>query len=399
MELTRRTTLKALGGLLAAGTLGSSTAGASPSSDRRSRERVALDYLSNDDLLDNDELESVLRALRREYPEHVRLKRIGRSNQRRSIWAVSVGNVTGDDGTDVMAIGQQHGDEMVSSAEGLLSAVQFVASDPSAEAIRENLTLHVVPRANPDGFVARQRYNVDTHAPAAGDDDGIFGGDTGFYTAGEEGVGWDVNRYHWDDWTESNLYQALPEEYPVNPVVEAQALLDAVERVDPDWIIDYHRQGTYCVDPDATFDPENPGEAYERGEYPPSRDDDGGGELVTTSVFWPINEDVPQEAQDLSKRLVWTMTEALTAFDRSTVTRYPGGTYAGIARNAYGLQGRGSVLYELSAGTLGDREFRVRQVFESLLSCLDATADGSLDDVDPENVTQLPERETNGFTV
>ncbi|MFC7156388.1 M14 family zinc carboxypeptidase [Halomarina halobia] len=393
MELTRRTALKAFGCVLAVGTSGGTAAGACAP-----RERVALDYLSDDDLLDNGELERILRSLRRVYPECVRLRRIGRSNQGRSIWSVSVGS-GGSDAVDVMAIGQQHGDEMISSAEGLLSAVEYLARAPDAADVRERVTLHVVPRANPDGFVARQRYNVDTDAPARSEGDDVFGGDGGFHTSQLTGIGWDVNRYHWTDWTDSDLYRALPEAYPENPVTEARALLDAVDRVDPDWVVDYHRQGTYAVDPDATFDPANPGAAYERGRYPPDPDDDGGGELVTASLFWPIAEGVPTAARDRSKRLVWTMCESLGALDRSTITRYPGGTHAGLARNAYGLQGRGSVLFELSTGTLGDRAFRIRQVFESLLAALEATADGSLDDVDPNRVAELPERETNNFVV
>lgn len=50
------------------------------------------------------------------------------------------------------------------------------------------------------------------------------------------------------------------------------------------------------------------------------------------------------------------------------------------------------MLFELSAGTLGDREFRIRQAFEGLLATVEATADGSHYDVGPESVDELPER-------
>jgi hypothetical protein len=92
------------------------------------------------------------------------------------------------------------------------------------------------------------------------------------------------------------------------------------------------------------------------------------------------------------------MYDELTADSEANVTWYPGGTYAGIARNGHGLQGRGSVLFESSAGTLGDREYRVQHVAESLLAATKATADGSLSDVDPSNVRQIPGR-VNDFTV
>jgi hypothetical protein len=52
----------------------------------------------------------------------------------------------------------------------------------------------------------------------------------------------------------------------------------------------------------------------------------------------------------------------------------------------------------LSAGTLGDRQFRVEHVAESLLAVTKATADGSLSDVDPSNVQEIPGR-GNDFTV
>lgn len=396
MELNRRTALKAFGTALGVGAIG----GSASASGGWSPESAARSYLSNDDLLDNAELERILRRLAEERSDRVSVREIGRSNQGRPILAVTVGNCA--DATDVMAIGQQHGDEMISSSEGLLAAAQYLSSgERRADRLLQEVTVHIVPRVNPDGFVARQRYNVDTNAPASGEGDDIFGGDGGFYAADEPGIGWDINRYHWPDWTESNLYQNLPEEYPENPVTEAQVMLDAVEEVDPAWIVDFHRQGTYTVDEDAEFDPENPDAAYERAEdnYPPDPDDTGAGDVVTSSLFWPINEDVPQDAQDLSKQLVVTMFDQLTEYDQSTVTRYPGGTYAGIARNAYGLTGRGSVLFELSAGTLGDRSYRIRQVFEAVLSSVEATATGALDGVDPDRVDELPERHVNGFTV
>ena len=175
-------------------------------------------------------------------------------------------------------------------------------------------------------------------------------------------------------------------------------MIGAIEDVDPDWIIDFHRQGTYTVEPDAEFDPQNP-DAREEADYPPDPDDDGSGTIVTGSLFWPINDQAPTDAVDLSKQIVATMTDQLSSYDQAIYTRYPGGTYPGIARNAYGIDGRGSVLFELSAGTLGDREFRIRQVMEGLLSAAEATADGSLSDVDPNDVDDLPEREFRGFTI
>lgn len=392
MELDRRTVLTALGGVVGLGSFGSATALArdddeDDDSDERS---VALDYLANDDLLDNDELERILGNFADTYDDWVSLEEIGRSNQDRPIWAVRVVAPDAEDPTEVAAVGQQHGDELLMS-EGLLAALKFLVDDEDGREWLSHVAVNLVPRVNPDGFVARQRYNVDTDAPARGSGDDIFGGDAGFFTAPEADIGWDVNRYHWPDWEDSPTYETAPEEYPENPVPESRALLHMVDDRDPQWIIDFHRQGEYVVDYDSTFDPENPN-ADTEPQYPPDPDDSGAGDIVTASVFWPINEGVSAEAQDLSKQMVSRIYDELTEYDEATVTRYPGGTYGGIARNGYGLQGLGSVLFELSAGTLGDREFRVQQAMKGLLSVVEGTADGSLYDIDPESVTELPER-------
>lgn len=353
-------------------------------------------FLGNDDLLDNDELEQLLRSIE-ERGRHVSLTSLGESTQGRPIWDISVGRGS----KNVMAIAQQHGDELI-MPEATVAAVGFLATSdaPAVQRIRDSLTLHLVPRINPDGFVARQRYNVDTSAPQEAGAT-IFGATLGIFAAEQPFVGWDINRYHWDDWTESDLYQNYPEKFPENPIAEARVLDKAVnETIDPDWIVDYHRQGEYVVAEDATFYPEYPEVPYEEKyavgydpqEYPPSPDAAGGGNIVTSSVFWPINENVAEDVADYSKQLAYTMYDELTTDSEANVTWYQGGTYAGIARNAHGLQGRGSVLFELAAGTLGDRAYRVQHVAESLLAVTKATADGSVHRVDPSNVTQIPGR-------
>ena len=390
MKLDRRTTLKALGGVVGLSTLGSTSALAT-SHDDYDEQTIALDYLANDDLLDNDELETVLESLADTYSDWTGLETIGETNQGRPIWAIRLVSPDAEDPTEVVGVSSQHGNEII-VGEGLLSAAHYLLDEESqGRDWLEDVAVNIVPRVNLDGFVARQRYNVDTDAPARGEGDDIFGGDAGFFTADEPNIGWDINRYHWPDWEDSPTYQNAPDEYPENPVPESRAMLEMVDERDPEWIIDFHRQGEYVVDYEFEFDPENPDEEPER-EYPPDPEDPGGGDIVTASVFWPINEDVSQDTQDLSKQMAYTIYDELSEYDQADVTRYPGGTYGGIARNGYGLQGLGSILFELSQGTLGDRQYRIQQTMEGLLSVVAATADESLYDVDPDNVTELPER-------
>lgn len=391
MRLERRDFVKAVGGLAGASIFGVAEASGetqTPGGDG-SAGRDEPFFLENDDLLDNEELERLMRMIEQDGKD-VSITKLGESTQGRPIWDISVGRGS----TNVMAIAQQHGDELI-MPEGTLAAVEFLATceEPAVKQVRNELTLHLVPRVNPDGFVARQRYNVDTDAPQEAGAD-IFGADIGIFAAETPFVGWDINRYHWDDWTNSDLYQSYPEKFPENPVKEADVLETAVtQSIDPDWIIDYHRQGEYVVDENRTYDPAYPDEQIEDDEpYPPESDDAGAGHIVTSSIFWPINDGVREEVKDYSKQLAYLMYDELTTDSKANVTWYPGGTYAGIARNQHGLQGRGSVLFELSAGTLGSREYRVQHVAESLLAVTKATATGSLSDVDPSNVTQIPGR-------
>jgi hypothetical protein len=406
MEMNRRKFLTAVGGAAGVSVFGSTSGSAHMDSEDPGYDPLDSEYdpsfLENDDVLDNDELEQLLKSIASD-SNQASLNKLGESTQGRPIWDIAVG--TGS--TDVMAIAQQHGDEFI-MPEGTIAAVDYlVQSDEKAvQQVRDALTLHLVPRVNPDGFVADQRYNVDTNAPQEAGSS-IFGATLGIFAANEPFVGWDINRYHWADWTESDLYQAYPEKFPQNPVKEARVLVEAVnERIDPKWIIDYHRQGEYVVKEDATFYPEYPDPSYEDKyptPYPPDPDDPGKDNIVTSSLFWPANPDVSEETRDYSKQIGYTMYDAVTtssdddvkttdAGHTPDVTWYPGGTYAGIARNAHGLQGRGSVLFELAAGTLGNRQYRVQHVAESLLALAKATADGSLTDVDPSNVQQIPGR-------
>lgn len=410
MEFERRDFLKAIGGIA---TL--TTAGAAPAlADQHggdgglNLEEFGLQYLQNDDVLDNQELETLLQRLEDENPERVTVDQIGESNQGRPIY--SVGVEKHQSCPVVMAIGHQHGDEFF-MAEGLLAVVQFLTSgDARAEKILDERSVHLVPRVNPDGFVARHRFNVDTDAPADDPESDIFGADTGIFAAEEEGVGWDINRYNRHDWTEHELYENFPEEYPENPVPEAVAVHEMMAEVNPEWIIDFHRMGSWMVDYESEWpgpewaieeedeedEPEeDAGEEPEDGFVPPDPDDPGDGFIGTGALFWPINEDVDPEIRELSQQLVITMRDELVqtenALQRVEYARYPGGTYGGIARNGHALAGYGSVLFELAAGTLGDRVFRMQQPFEAMLTAAEAAADGSLYDVDSERVDEFPE--------
>ena len=161
----------------------------------------------------------------------VQLEVIGKSNQGRDIYLAKVGH---PDKPAVMIITQQHGNEPMTTEAALKLLMFLSAGSNQAQAILDNLYVLVVARVNPDGAELFHRYNDDPTAPARNTTEG-------FYTSPTSGVGWDTNRYHWvTGWEESTLFQNHPLDYPTNPVPEAQAVIDAFNSYQPEWIADFH---------------------------------------------------------------------------------------------------------------------------------------------------------------
>ena len=285
----------------------------------------------------------------------VELEIIGDTNEGRNIYLAKIG----DPGNDaVMIITQQHGNETMTT-EAALKLIQFLSTGSArAMEILDELYVLIVPRVNPDGAEMYWRYNVDPDAPARNTSEG-------FYTSPTPGIGWDINRYHWvTDWTLSTLYQNHPAEYPQNPVPEAVAVISAFNAYQPIWIADFHHQGTYATDE---------------------------GDSITSSILWPRNQEVAPDVVDLSKQLCVVIFDYMQQYGYATITLYPGGTYAGIGRNGYGLAGAGSILVELKGG-IGQKQsgMIIKHASEQMWAILQATADGSLYDVDPDRSDEIP---------
>lgn len=277
----------------------------------------------------------------------------------------------GDGPTSIMFVANQHGDEYVVS-EGMLSLIRSISGGSrAAQAIRDNLTVTIVPRVNVDGFDADVtdlagnttpwRQNYDTSCPEF----------CSFYASGR---GYDPNRYH--------SYSDNPYDHPYkpgddqdNPVPESIAMRLLWGQLEPAVVVDFHHQGTYV---------------------------DDEGRMITGSVMWPNATD---EAEDLgiadefaatiedSKRVVSQMVTALDQYGYANITRYPGTETPGIARNAYGLLGSASVLYEARGGI--DQKSKgkiVKQTEVAGMSVLEAAADGSLWTASTEPAESLPDR-------
>lgn len=275
------------------------------------------------------------------------------SNTGRDIPVVTIG----DGPVPVMFVANQHGNEFVVSS-GMVEIVRALSgSSQAARDVREALTVTIVPRVNVDGFDADVvdlagnttpwRQNFDTSCAAF----------CSFYQAGR---GYDINRYHsYFDSAFDHPYQPGPDTN--NPVPEAIAMRLLWDERQPELVVDFHHQGTYV-------------------------DDDG--DMITSSVMWPNAEDEAArlgisdefaETVTLSKRIVSEMLVGLEQYGHANVTRYPSTTTPGIARNAYGLLGSGSVLYEARGG-IGQQSngYIAKQAYIAGMSVLTAAADGSL---------------------
>jgi hypothetical protein len=171
-------------------------------------------------LLTYEELVKALKQIEKTSKGLIQLEVIGYTNQGREIYRA----ITDDPDPSkpaVMIISQQHGNQLF-TAEAAVELLKFLASaSEPARKILDNLCIVVIPRVNPDGAELFQRYNDDPSAPTYDASCGIFTSE------------WDVNRYHFLDWTDSPLYGCYPAAYPDNPVSETQAVVGTYMEYQP----------------------------------------------------------------------------------------------------------------------------------------------------------------------
>jgi hypothetical protein len=283
-----------------------------------------------------EELRRALSRIARASDGRVRLDSIGRSNEGRAIRLASVGRGP----NRLLYVTQQHGNEPLGTPAAVRALwVLGVANGPWQRWLRSRVTVDVVVQANPDGAVRNQRYN---HDPTA----------TGPYA--EPGVGYDINRFH-------NPLTPLED----NPVPESRAILRLWHVTQPAVVVDYHMQGRY-VQPD--------------------------GRETTASILWPTSPLVTAGPVTRSRQLAVRNYEAVTLLARANVSRYPGGDYEGIARNAYGILGSASLLVELSDLPANRVDFQIRTALVSMIATAQGAADGSLWRIDPARADTVPPR-------
>jgi predicted deacylase len=291
------------------------------------------------------------------------------SNTGREIPVVTIG----DGPTSVMYIANQHGNEYVVS-EAMINLVRNISGNsPTASALRDALTVTIVPRVNVDGFDADVedlagnttpwRQNYDPSCTAEPCDP--------FY---EVGRGYDMNRYHsYSDNAYDHPY--LEGDDNLNPVPGSIAMRLLWEERRPELVMDFHHQGTY-VDED--------------------------GRMITGSTMWPNALDEAEalgiadefaETITRSQRAVSVLLRELEQYGYANITRYPSTSTPGIARNAYGLLGSASLLFEMRGGMDAKSNGYITKTAEVAgMSVLEAVADGSWETASLEPVEQIRER-------
>lgn len=250
------------------------------------------------------------------------------SNTGREIPVVTIG----DGPTPIMIVAQQHGNEYVVS-EGMIEIIRSISGNSqAAKEIRDAVTATIVPRVNVDGFDADITDEDGDAPPWRQNYDPTCTEFCEFYA---DGRGYDINRYH--SYTDNPFdHPYKPGDDNDNPVPESIAMRLLWDERQPEIVMDFHHQGSYV-------------------------DDEGG--LITGSTMWPnaVEEaerlgiaDEFAETIELSQRVVTTMLMELEQYGFANITRYPSTSTPGIARNAYGLLGSGSVLFELR-GDIGTK--------------------------------------------
>lgn len=332
-----------------------------------------------------DELVKRLYQIEKSSKGLIELEIIGQTNFGKDIYMAKVGNPANQ---PVMIMTQQHGNEPMTTESALKLLKELGTDNTSVQTILDNLYVLIIVRVNPEGSELYTRGNTDFDAPPRNssgcfDEDGnvdpalIDQGRGVFSTTYVDPDGnlfsnYDINRYHWPDWSQSWQILCNPNlpgrhfDPTQTPVPEAEAVLNAFKQYQPLWMADFHHQGTYVTE---------------------------DGDNVTSSILWPKNEDVEPYLVDLSKQMCVQIYDHMEQFGFATVTLYPGGTFAGIARNAYGLAGAGSILVELKGG-IGQKQsgMIIKHAYEQMSTLLQATADGSLYELDPALAEEIPER-------
>ena len=307
----------------------------------------AQQALALDNLHSNEELYAALQQLDADH-DAMALEQVGESVEGNPLYKAVVG--TGSQ--TLMIATQQHGDEPLGT-EAALYLLDYLAGDsPEAQALREEVTVVVMPRVNPDGFARWQEQ-------AAGGEDVL--------DPRRNSNDIDLNRTYDPD---------VPNDPDLAP--ESAAVMQVVEQYQPDLFLDMHHQNNY-------------------------RDTDGS--LDTLSTLWATNEGVDPSLVETGQRAAVAIEQALEEYDHANLTLYPGSDNPAIGRNGLGLDGTATLLVEqrglqemdqLAQGVELDYSALAGALtLESYLAMkgiAQSMGTGEFEQIDPSLALEIPER-------
>lgn len=336
--------------------------------------------------VDHRQLTRQLQQVERTSQGRVDVEIAGYSNQGREIYSARVGE--GD--TVIYVQTQIHGNEN-HGTEAMLNLLKEIGGNsPQAQAIREGVTIVAIPRLNVDGAERDTRQNHMSWEDVVADFPQLEGVQPAWnYRAGVPGF--DVNR----DFNPDLDYVPQPEDFPgssadtgwyITP--EAQTSRDVYRALENefgtvDYFVDLHNQW-------------------------PCYKQEGTNNMSPLSISAKFIEDPaafgdwPKFDYDASRRANVAVYDALQGKGNSGfghLTLYPQGiNLPGTALGSFALRGSATVLFETSSNTQSDGQkrngFLTKQVETGLRGLITAVADGSVENLDPEDYEQIPERVT-----
>ncbi|WP_252107304.1 MULTISPECIES: M14 family zinc carboxypeptidase [unclassified Halomonas] len=247
--------------------------------------------LVQDGFRSNEQLYADLQALDARF-DTLSLTQAGESIEGSPLYAASVG----DGPRKLMIVTQQHGDEPVGT-EAAMHFLEWLSGDSdAAAALREQVSVTVMPRVNPDGFARWEQLVAGNLDPETTLDPRRNAADI------------DLNRT-WDSSQPLDATQA-PETAAIRAVLAA---------FEPEMLLDYHNQNNYL---------------------------NAAGELETQSVLWPTNDSVAPGITATAQQAALALAQGLEAFDYGYLSLFPGGDAADIGRNGIGIDGTPVLLVE-----------------------------------------------------
>lgn len=349
---------------------------------------------------DHAEMVNRLQQIVKNSQGRVSLDVVGQSNRGRDIYQARVGN-----GDKVILIESEiHGNEKTGT-EALLNILQYVGSSnsPEAQKIRDEITLVVLPKINPDASELDRRGNDMSWAEVVEDFPQLSTAapSWNYYASGMRQdrnytgqPGFDVNR----DFNPDLNYEPQASDFPgsssqpgwyITP--ESQTVRDVYKSLQAEFgkvdvFIDLHHQGQYYVE--GTDDLVSMSLS---AEFVPHPDTDAGAKYAEYKENYNV---------EFSKQLNLAAYNALQAIGESSpynnITLYQRNLdLPGTALGSFALNGSGTVLFEVrgQSHSLGQKRSGqlIRTVETGLYGIINGVADGSVTQLNPEDYENIPE--------